>query len=300
MKQGGWPNLFLVGVVKGGTSSLWGYLDQHPDIFMSPLKEPHFFTNADPAGSTSVKDERAYLQLFAGARERLRGEASVSYFGDSASPPAIKQVSPEAKILVILRDPVERTYSHYWDSVQYGDERRAFPEAVQAELAGDRRPGVEPYVKRGFYTEHLDRYLETFGENVHVLFLEEMTRDPKAELRRVFEFLRIDADVADRLTVERRNTFALRRRPAARLVRSPTMRKVGRLLVPFSLRPRVESLLFKRGSKPPMDDNVRQLLREVYERDRGALERLLGRPVPWGHAPAVDTRPGVAGRSAAR
>jgi hypothetical protein len=281
MAEGEWPNLFLVGVLKGGTSSLAAYLDQHPDIFMSLVKEPHFFTGADPSQTRSVRDKRTYLKLFAGAQERVRGEASASYFTDSASPPAIKRASPEAKILVILRDPVERAYSHYLDMLRYGQESRSFAEAVEAELAGERPAGTEPYVSRGFYVEPLDRYLETFGENVHVLFLESMVRDPAPELREVFEFLQVDPDVADRLSVERRNTYAAARRPASRLVGSSRTRTAGRLLVPRKLRPAVERLLFKPAGKPAMDEGVRGVLQDIYGGDREPLEQRVGRPLPW-------------------
>jgi len=157
--------------MKGGTTSLWGYLDQHPEIYMAPVKEPHFFTRAEPLATRalihSYTDEQSYLDLFSDARdEKLRGEASASYFADPETPALIKQVSPDAKILVILRDPVERAYSHYWHVVAYGAERRTFSDTVRNELAGDQHPGVEPYAAGGFYVEPLQRYFRTFGDSV--------------------------------------------------------------------------------------------------------------------------------------
>jgi hypothetical protein len=281
MAEGQLPNLFLVGVLKGGTSTLWAYLDQHPDIFMSRVKEPHFFTAADPSRTAPVKDQRAYLNLFAGAHESIRGEASASYFTDLASPPAIKRAVPEARILVILRDPVERAYSHYLDMVGFGEESRSFAEAVEAEIAGERPDHTEPYVNRGFYSEPLGRYLETFGDNVHVLFLETMASDPRSDLREVFEFLQVDPEVADQLTAERQNPYATPRGPASRLVGSSKIRAAGRLLMPRSLRPALQRLLFRRGAKPPMEHEVRGVLREIYESDQEPLEQLVGRPLPW-------------------
>jgi hypothetical protein len=281
MAQEEWPNLFLVGVLKGGTSTLWAYLDQHPDIFMSRVKEPHFFTAADPSRTPPVKDQRAYLNLFAGAHEPIRGEASASYFTDLASPTAIRRANPDARILVILRDPVERAYSHYLDMVGFGEESRSFTEAVEAELAGERPDRTEPYVNRGFYAEPLGRYLQTFGDNVHVLFLETMASDPESELRGVFEFLQVDPEVADRLTAERQNPYATPRGPASRLVGSATLRTAGRLLTPRRLRPALQRLLFKRSAKPPMEREVRGILQEIYESDREPLERLVGGPLPW-------------------
>jgi hypothetical protein len=277
-----WPNLFVVGVVRGGTTSLWGYLEQHPEIFMSPVKEPHFFTKAGQRRAPLYASEDAYLGLFAEATEPLRGEASASYFADAASAEAIKAVSPDAKILVALRDPVERAYSHYWHAVSNGQETRTFAAAVRDELAGRRPEGAEPYVRRGFYTESLRRYLSLFGENVRVVFLDELSRSPAQTLRGVFEFLGVEPEVADRLVVERRNAFRLPRgRVAARILRSNLFRRAGRRLTPSRSRAAVESLLFTRTERPAMDAEVRQLLAGVYASDQEELQATLGRPLPW-------------------
>lgn len=276
-----WPNLFLVGVVRGGTTSLWAYLDQHPEIFMAPVKEPHFFTQASPA-LAPVYDEHAYLNLFAGAQEAVRGEASASYFADSATPAQIKRVSPKAKILVSLRDPVERAYSHYWQQVTFGEETRSFPEAVEEDLAGIRREGLDGYVRRGFYSEQLQLYLDTFGEYVHVVFFEEMTRDPVSVMRDVFAFLAVEPAVADELVVERRNTF---RRPRGRLAKaildSRRVRVAARHVVPLRFRSRLEEALLAPGETPAIEPEVRRRLESVYGSDSAALERLLGRGLPW-------------------
>lgn len=277
-----WPNLFVVGVVRGGTTSLWGYFQQHPEIFMSPVKEPHFFTKAGARLAPRYATESAYLGLFSGATERIRGEASASYFGDAASPAAIKRVSPDAKILVILRDPVARAYSHYWHAVGNGHEPRGFAEAVHDELAGRRPDGAEPYVRRGFYSEALRRYLALFGDNVRVLFLEELSRDPATTLRSVFAFLGVDPNVADRLVVERRNESRLPRgRVAGRILRSSRSRKVAAAFVPRRLRSSIEGLLSSRPAQPAMAAETRELLVSVYTPDEDELRSILRRPLPW-------------------
>src|SRR5437763_505157 len=102
-----WPNLFVVGAPKAGTTSLWLYLDRHPDIWMAPVKEPQFFSGL-------WYDQDSYLRLFApGARFKLRGEASPSYLAKAGVAEASKRVSPDARIVIMLRDPVERAYSKY-------------------------------------------------------------------------------------------------------------------------------------------------------------------------------------------
>lgn len=279
---GQWPNLFLVGVVRGGTTSLWAYLQQHPEIYMSPVKEPHFFTTAGAKLAPLYATEQAYLDLFSGAREPVLGEASASYFGDAATPSAIKSVCPDAKILVILRNPVERAYSHYWHAVSNGRETRTFANAVREELAGRGPEDAESYVRRGFYSKPLRRYLGLFGDNVRVLFLEDLSREPAGTLRAVFEFLGVEPGTADHLIAERRNTFQLPRGPVASLIlRSPLSRRVASSLIPHRLRPPVERLLFSRRTQPAMDGELRELLAGLYASDEEELRTTLGRPLPW-------------------
>jgi hypothetical protein len=278
-----WPNLFLVGVGKGGTSSLWYSLAQHPDIHMSTLKEPHFFSDARPTLFTGVKEESAYLKLFAGARnERVLGEASVSYFWDPDSPHRIARACPDAKILVILRHPIERAYSHYWHAVRNGRESRSFATAVDQELAGQVPAGREPYVARSLYSEPLERYLSVFAGNVYVLFFEDLVHDPAGELKSLFKFIGVEPDRATALVPTARNRFALpKNRVAARFVRSRNARVVGRLLVPAVLRPRLEAVLMREREKPRMPPVIWQRLRGFYAEDHARLELLLGRPVSW-------------------
>lgn len=278
-----WPNLFLVGVGKGGTSSLWHYLAQHPDIHMSTLKEPHFFSDARPTLFAGVKEESAYLELFAGARnEPVLGEASVSYFWDPDSPHRIARACPDAKILVILRHPIERAYSHYWHAVRNGRERRSFATAVDQELAGQVPAGGEPYVARSLYCEPLERYLGVFGGNVYVLFFEDLIHDPARELRSLFEFIGVEPGPATALPPAARNRFSLpKNRVAALFLRSRNARVIGRLLVPSALRPWLEAVFIREREKPRMPPVIWERLRGFYVEDQARLERLLGRPVSW-------------------
>src|SRR5918999_4531871 len=118
MAAGPWPNLFVVGAARAATTSLWRYLDEHHDIWMALVKEPNFFSGVPAVLAPTVHDEASYLRLFApGAACKLRGEASTSYLWHEGVPAAIKRASPEARIVISLRDPVERAYSAYWLAV---------------------------------------------------------------------------------------------------------------------------------------------------------------------------------------
>src|SRR5262245_21444242 len=113
-----WPNFFIAGAPRCGTSSLHAYLQAIPGIFMSRIKEPNYFSRAvigEQAPMVKpIRDERQYLRLFDGAGgAQVIGEATPFYLEDPAAPALISQAVPHAKVIVSLRDPVERLYSHY-------------------------------------------------------------------------------------------------------------------------------------------------------------------------------------------
>jgi hypothetical protein len=277
-----WPNLFIVGAARAGTTSLWLHLGRHPDIYMSPVKEPHFFSPAESTVFRKIQDEDKYLQLFSRARyERYRGEASHSYLWDPCAPRAIKSRAPDARVLVTLRDPVERAYSAYLQSTQ-STERRTFLQAVEDEIASS---GDCPSwcVGRSFYAESVARHLEEFGERLHILFFDDLVHDAGSALREIFEFLEIDASFVDRIEViEVRNGRSTPRNAVGRvLLGSPLARRLARNLVPLALAPRVEALLLRPGPRTEMDPRARELLGELFEPDTERLRSLLDRPVPW-------------------
>jgi hypothetical protein len=280
-----WPNLFVVGAPKGGTTTLWRYLDEHPDVFMSPVKEPNFFL--DPTPPVKVPTEDAYLRLFSGADdERWLGEASGRYFSDPTTPVLIKARVPDARIMIALRDPVERAYSSYWHDVKFGIEHRPFAEVVGEQLDDSRLPvGADPekkHVYLGFYSQHVARFVDVFGDAVRVGFLEDLHADPAGEAASIFEFLDVAPELAQQTSPGAHNVFAQpRNRLAARLMASPRARAGGRAVFPEPLRTWVEDLVLRRGRKPSLDPALRARLQAAFEADRETLERLLGRAVPW-------------------
>jgi hypothetical protein len=275
-----WPNLFVVGAAKAGTTSLWRYLGAHPAIFMARSKEPHFFSGFDEELFPVVHDEASYLRLFANARTPLRGEASPSYLWTAAAAERIKRVSPDAKILIALRDPVERLHALYWHRVRIGLEPNGFAEAFRNELDPASQSSV--YVRRGRCAGDVARFMRLFGENVHVLLFEELVRDTRRELAGAFRFLGVDPTVADGVEIEAHNPFALpRNRLAAGLVGSKRARRIARRLVPAALREPIESALLETGSKPDLDPDTDRMLTRFFAPDVVELAALLRRPLPW-------------------
>jgi hypothetical protein len=267
-----WPNLFVVGAARAGTTSLWHYLDAHPDIFMSKEKEPNFFSGVESPLAPSRLDEEPYLRLFSPAAGiRYRGEASTSYLCSERATEGIRKASPDARILISLRDPVARVVSAHEFRVLYQHESRPLADVVEdAEYTGDR------------YTPNVKRWLEGFPGAVHVLFFEELVDDPEGAMRRVFSFLGVDEEPASYVDAERHNPGLIARNRASRaLLASRGIHRIARNLVPARLRSRLMRLLTRRGERETAPETVLERLTELFRDDVAALERLLGRPTPW-------------------
>jgi sulfotransferase family protein len=196
------PNLFIVGAPRSGTTSLYRYLAQHPDVFMSPEKSPNFWS-AELFPPGSIMSEERYLALFAGAGTRKwAGEASVSYLYSRAAAARIRERSPGAKIIAMLRDPADMIHSLHFRRVELGQEPFVGLEQALAAQEG-RRSGALPggyglfhYEAVASYSEQLERYFRAFGrENVHVILYDDLRRDAAGVLRAALRFLDLAEDV---------------------------------------------------------------------------------------------------------
>ena len=184
--------------MKSGTTTLHELLARHPELAMSEPKEPCWFVAPEVLEShwpemwrrAFWKSEAAYLDLFpAKPRARYRGESSTDYAKRSRIDGVAERIaaySPDARFVYIMRDPVERTISHYWHMVELRGERRAPLEAIRSE---------PHYTEVSHYAFQLAPYLERFGrDRLHALTFEELRRDPQAAVRSVFAWLGVDTD----------------------------------------------------------------------------------------------------------
>jgi hypothetical protein len=187
-----YPNLFVIGAAKSGTTSLHYYLDQHPDVHMSKEKEPnHFSYSEEPFKARhAVRDPQRYQALF-DTDASVRGEASVSYSFwpyPAGVPERIHAVAPEARFIYIVRDPVARVVSHFRHRVALGEEHRPISEVV-----ADPHEPEERYVTASSYATQMARYLELFPrERFLVLDHAELLAHRAAVLRECFAFLDVD------------------------------------------------------------------------------------------------------------
>jgi len=192
------PNTFIIGAMKSGTSSLHRYLDSHPSVGMSRFKEPAYFLGpTKPSDAPALSDRYRndlgeYLALFEGMQEKpIRGESTTDYSKlprFPGVPERIRDFEPAARIIYLLRDPAERTISHYWWAVQHERETRDLLTAV----------GEEPfYTEVSDYARQLRAYLAVFPKRqLYVETTERLESHPEQALCDLWTWLGLDPDVA--------------------------------------------------------------------------------------------------------
>lgn len=289
------PNFLIIGAGKSGTTSLYRYLEQHPEIYMSPVKEPRFFAlegedlnfhgPGDEVLQKSATDIAAYKELFSGVTdEKAVGEASPLYLRSPKAPERIKHYLPNIKLIAILRDPVERAYSSYLHLVRDGYEPLNFEEALRREE--DRlREGWAPrwrYKQAGFYYAQLKHYFEWFDrQQIKVLLYEDFKDDPTSTLQSVFRFIGVDDSVALDVSERHNASWMPKSRALNNYVRGGgAVKTVLRPLVPQVVRRSVGRgiLNLNRGSgKPQIADGTRRELITLYRDDVLALQGLIDR-----------------------
>lgn len=292
------PNTFIIGAAKSGTTSLYEYLRQHPDAFMSPTKEPRYFAYAEspppmagPGDETSNREAGAvysldaYRQLFTDATtESVIGEASPVYLYDEDAPRLIREHCPDATLIALLRNPIERAYSHFLHLVRSGREPlRNFEAALEAE---DERvaSGWEwswHYRRMGFYHEQLSRYLTYFPpEQLHVFLFDELKADAVGLAQEVYRVLDIDASFEPREGPRRRTTGFPKSEWLQQFIHDADhpIRRWVRPVIPESVRERVLTTVKNANlEKPPMSDAARRRLARTYRADVERLESLIER-----------------------
>jgi len=294
------PNFLIIGAAKCGTDALCAYLAQHPRVYMTANKEPNFFIaegrHEIPYRGPGDRDvlQRfdgwvttldGYQALFGGVTdEQAIGEASTWYIYDERAPRQIRRHVPDAKLIAVLRNPIDRAYSAF--TMMMRDGRETTTSFARALAAEDDRVGAGwellwHYRRMGFYHAQLRRYFETFdAEQIRVVLYEDFNSRPREVVRDLFGFLGVDegfeVDVSGRL-----NASMIPRHPRYhKLVRGQNSLKTAlKSLLPSSVRRRVKaSLPSSELTRPvPLSPEVRGALADVFRADVLQLERLLGR-----------------------
>jgi len=289
------PDFLILGAPKCGTTSVYHYLRQHPEIYLCP-KETHYFICNDPGyDSVQTRTWKDYSALFRAARpEQVRGEVAVRYLYSSSAMEEIRERLPCIRLIVCLREPVDRTFSHYLmrfrtGGMTAGDGAVLPTEADVARFFGNLNHDI---VQWSLYGRYLRPWYEQFSEKQFaVILLDELQHDPAGTMRQLFRFLGVDSDVSVntsyRYNVSQSADFnplivRLKRIQLLRRLRnSRVLRSAARRLVPRSVRDRMIWRPGKPGDhvcdKVKMPGSVRQRLLDFFAADRDELTKLISR-----------------------
>ncbi len=288
------PNFFIVGAPKCGTTSMYAYLSSHPDIFFPQVKEPHHF-GSDIYSPLYVRDRDEYLNLFSDCcGEAVVGEASVWYLYSKRAAAEIREFCSDAKILIMLRNPVEMVYSYHSQRLAWGNEDiRDFAQALDAEgerKNGQRLPVHNPYPVDGLYYSEIakysvqvKRYFDVFGrDNVHVILFDDFKQKTAGVYRDTLQFLNVDTEYRPEFVVENPNRSRRSMLLHNLLYHAPgNLISVGKLVVPGVLRKPLWRLLAKANTsyeqRPGISDVLKRRLSENYREDVLKLSGVIGR-----------------------
>jgi hypothetical protein len=295
------PNFLVLGAAKAGTTSLWNYLHQHPQIFLAPVKEPRFFAYAEESFRfTGPGDDKwnrdivshweDYQVLFQTAGSfRAVGESSNVYLYMAAkAAPRIAARLPRAKLFAVLRQPVDRAYSHFLMMRREGREPIAdFRQALHEEerrLASGWSPDWA-YMRRGLYADSIQAYLDLFPRNqIHFYLHDDFLANPLRLLAEMFAVLGVDRFVPD--LAQKHNVAAAPRSRRLAFVlhnRNPLSRLL-RWFLPMSLRVSINRALRSANMTPPepLSAEVRDQLLPMFQEDIERTAALIGRDLsPW-------------------
>lgn len=297
----GLPNFMVIGAGKSGTTTLYEYLNEHSEVFMSPIKETNYFSLIDTQQVPREKDPDQvhnfyrsvwswdhYVSLFPDNTDaKAIGEVSPKYLYTPRAAMRIKETIPDVKLIVILRNPVERLYSRF---MHLARENRQPSDSIEDALDRDsiwwRRPDL---VSEGFYYRHLMHYLKIFDRSqIKIYLFEDLKKDPKNLIKDIYEFIGVNTDFVP--------DFSVRYNPSGMIKSKKIDLLIGQNSIPKriikSLMPPIFSVLKKSKTinkrltqlrqsnlhKPPLVKSLRQtLMKDIYQDDVIKLQTIIHR-----------------------
>lgn len=286
------PNLFIIGAAKCGTSSLHHYLDLHPEVSMSKVKEPTYFARHDPdIASWAIIDRSEYLGLFE-AGTTYRGEASTAYSRAplvKGVPEAIAAEVPEAKLIYMVGDPIRRIESDIRQMLSNRLGQWAFvPEdASVTEIFGDPADPSNRLFAQSRFTYQLEQYLEYFDpKSILVVDRDALRSERRETMSRIFGFLGVDGEFWSDEMMRELNKGRDKRRTGDTYVRIAGLKPVKAALsvIPRSARirffGRVREAVGRRWSPPELDESTRRQFEDLLRPEVERLREFTGQEFP--------------------
>jgi hypothetical protein len=293
------PSFFIVGAPKCGTTALCKYLNRHPNIFIPTLKELHYFdTDLNTKKKANSLDE--YLAIFAEGRDEVCGEGTPTYLYSKTAASNIYDFNPEAKIIIMLRNPVSMMYSFHAQHLFNGSSENIQDFETALNLESNRKQGRdiptrcrEPqllyYRDFASYTDQVQRYIDVFGEKqIKIILFEDFKEKTADVFRDTLKFIDVDPEfTTDLLPVN--SSKKVRNATLQSLIKYPPSKvlEIGKYLLPIPqswrrgaleyCKAQLKKLNTQQAPRPPLDRQLRERLTKEFEPEIKRLEQLIDR-----------------------
>lgn len=286
------PNLFIVGAAKSGTTSLHNYLNQHQDVFMCNPKEPHYLINQEigvnriPVGITNFIE---YIDLFSeGKDKKYRGESSVMYlmYPEIVIPKIKDQFGEDSKIIIMLRNPIERAYSGFQHVKRYNlkenylDFKSAWEISEKRYFNHNEMTPASRYKELGLYYKQVKSYLNEL-KSVHIIIYDDYQKDLQLEINKVFDFLEIKKMEIDTEKKHMVGGWQWGDEKVKKLMlKKSSLKTFLKIIIPFKrLRKKIRQHIYNKKTvkveKISLED--KEMLQDFYREDIKKLSELLNR-----------------------
>jgi hypothetical protein len=274
-------DFFLVGAPKAGTTSIYSYFKKNPGIFVPQVKEPHYFSCPEVKNTyykvNFIDSKNEYESLFEGAKNTQKtGDFSTSYLYEQQAPYRIKETCPNANIIVMLRDPVERAISHYLMDVRDGYQERPLIECIRGQKEGVKLYYKE-YVEKGMYYKQIKRFKSIFEEEkIGVWLFRELKKDTREVVREMFKFVGLKANYnIENFT--RKNQYKKINSETVKKVLNTRLAKNISSFIPSSIKKRAKRALIS-TDKPKLYE-ARYKLSEIYRDEVNKVQKLIKKDI---------------------
>ena len=283
-------NLFIVGAMKAGTTSLTDMFEKHPQVHVCPIKEPHHFIKNTPSSIFSpppfnindylsqqslqklhlrvVKDLKDYEELYREAPKSVKylAEASTGYLHAKESAKLIYNYNPDAKIIILLRDGIKRAYSHYKMDASLGRTSTSFNQLITEDLKTKNKWG---YISMSEYAEDIARYKDLFGANVLITSIKDVANNPKL----ISDFLSL-SDFKSSLS-HQNSSKEIKHKWFVKLLHDTGLIKLIRLVLPKKIRYTLLEKIQKDSNGIPLEQSILNELEQIFKLDKEKLNNYL-------------------------
>ncbi|MBZ9652273.1 sulfotransferase family protein [Psychroflexus montanilacus] len=258
------PNFFIVGTPKSGTTSLFYYLQEHPEVFLPKIKEPHFFSYPEVENTyykvKIVKSKNEYFDLFESKKDyKAVGDLSTSYLFNSKSAERIYHFNPNSKIIMVLRNPVERALSHYLMDINLGYIKVPLQEVINNKEKYKQH--YNEYIEPGFYDQQIISYKNYFNDDqILIILSDNLFKNTSKSLNKIFDFLEVSKNNSESKK-EVHNQYSEPRYKVFNIIaRSNNLKS----LIPSHLKSKLKHIFYKKNAEKPNLKQEAILLKELY------------------------------------